>query len=196
MYHHLSGKLAHKSPTAIVVDVGGVGYELAVPLSTYEKLPAEGEAVHLLTHLHVRDDAVRLFGFLSSPERELFRMLIGVTGIGPMLAMAVLSGTSVESVRSAVLAGDAARLKKIRGVGTKTAERMVLELRDPIVRLGVQAGGPTAQAGELTSLDAVSALVSLGFSRTKADEAIAGARKKLGPDASVEALVREALKSA
>jgi len=195
MYHHLSGKLASKSPAAVVVDVGGVGYEVTVPLSTFEKLPAEGEAVHLLTHLHVRDDGLRLFGFLSSEERELFRMLIGVTGIGPMLAMAVLSGTSVESVRSAVLAGDSGRLKQIRGVGTKTAERMVLELRDPIVRLGVRAGVPAA-AAELTSLDAISALVSLGFSRMKADEAITRARKKLGADASVEALVREALKSA
>ena len=196
MYHHLSGKLAHKSPAQIVVDVGGVGYELSVPLSTYEKLPAEGEAVRLLTHFHVRDDGMRLFGFLSHEERELFRMLLTVSGIGPMLAMAVLSGSSVEAVKSAVLTADPSRLKKIRGIGTKTAERMVLELRDPIARLGVRVSGGEASAGEFASLDAVSALVSLGFSRTRADEAVAAARKTLGAQASVEALVREALKSA
>ena len=196
MYHHLSGKLAHKSPAQIVVDVGGVGYELSVPLSTYEKLPAEGETVRLLTHFHVRDDVMRLFGFLSHEERELFRMLLTVSGIGPMLAMAVLSGSSVEAVKSAVLTADSSRLKKIRGIGTKTAERMVLELRDPIARLGVRVSGGEASAGEFASLDAVSALVSLGFSRTRADEAVAAARKTLGTQASVEALVREALKSA
>ena len=196
MYHHLSGKLAHKSPAQIVVDVGGVGYELSVPLSTYEKLPAEGETVRLLTHFHVRDDGMRLFGFLSHEERELFRMLLTVSGIGPMLAMAVLSGSSVEAVKSAVLTADSSRLKKIRGIGTKTAERMVLELRDPIARLGVRVSGGEASAGEFASRDAVSALVSLGFSRTRADEAVAAARKTLGTQASVEALVREALKSA
>ena len=196
MYHHLSGKLAHKSPAQIVVDVGGVGYELSVPLSTYEKLPAEGETVRLLTHFHVRDDGMRLFGFLSHEERELFRMLLTVSGIGPMLAMAVLSGSSVEAVKSAVLTADSSRLKKIRGIGTKTAERMVLELRDPIARLGGRVSGGEASAGEFASRDAVSALVSLGFSRTRADEAVAAARKTLGTQASVEALVREALKSA
>jgi holliday junction DNA helicase RuvA len=196
MYHHLSGKLAHKSPAQIVVDVGGIGYELAVPLSTFEKLPPEGDAVLLLTHLHVRDDGMRLFGFLSHEERELFRMLLTVSGIGPMLAMAVLSGSSVEAVKGAVLAGDAVRLRKIRGIGTKTAERMVLELRDPIARLGVRVSTGSAASGEFASIDAVSALVSLGFSRARADEAVALARKTLGTQASVEALVREALKSA
>ena len=195
MYHHLSGKLVHKSPATIVVDVAGVGYEAAVPLSTYEKLPAEGSPVRLLTHLYVREDVMRLFGFLTAEERELFRMLIGVSGIGPMLAMAVLSGTSVETVRQAVLSGDAALLRKIRGIGTKTAERMVLELRGPISRLGVSPGA-AAGTGDRRVLDAVAGLVSLGFARGKAEEAILAARRKLGSDATVESLVREALKSA
>jgi len=168
MYHHLSGKLVHKSPAAIVLDVAGVGYELTVPLSTYEKLPEEGGEVHLLTHFHVRDDTMRLFGFLSSEERELFRMLIAVSGIGPMLAMAVLSGTSVDMVKQAVLAGDASVLKKIRGVGSKTAERMVLELRDPVGRLEGKTGAAAAAAGDTVFVDAVAALVSLGLARTKA----------------------------
>lgn len=195
MFHHLSGKLTSKSPALAVVDVGGAGYEVTIPLSTYERLPAEGAHVTLLTHLIVREDAHRLFGFLTTDERELFRMLISVSGIGPMLATAVLSGTSVETVRQAVIAGDAAMLKKIRGIGAKTAERMVLELKGPISRLGARAGGPSLGAGDGGALDAVAGLVSLGFSRAKAEESVAAARKKLGADAAVEALVREALKS-
>lgn len=195
MYHHLSGKLVHKSAAGIVLDVAGVGYELTVPLSTYEKLPKEGSSVRLLTHFHVRDDGMRLFGFVTSEERELFRMLIAVSGIGPMLALAVLSGTSVEMVRQAVLAGDATLLKRVRGVGGKTAERMVLELRGPIARLGVEAGGAAVPPGDNTALDAAAALVSLGYSRTRAEDAVALVRKRRGAEATVEELVREALKS-
>ena len=196
MYHHLSGKLVHKSAAGVVLEVTGVGYELTVPLSTYEKLPKEGSSVRLLTHFHVRDDGMRLFGFLTAEERELFRMLIAVSGIGPMLALAVLSGTSVEMVRQAVLAGDATLLKRIRGVGSKTAERMVLELREPISRLGVEAGRAAAQAGGSRVLDAAAALVSLGYSRTRAEEAVALVRKRRGADATVEELGRDALRSA
>jgi len=193
MYHHLSGKLVRKTPAFVVVDVGGTGYELTVPLSTFEKLPPEGANVHLLTHLVVREDGMRLFGFLTSDERDLFRMLINVSGIGPMLATAVLSGTSVETVKQAVMTGDAVLLKRIRGIGSKTAERILLELKGPISRLGVRVGA--AATGDGGALDAVAGLVSLGFARSKAEEAVGTARKKLGPNASVEALVREALKS-
>ncbi|HUU43875.1 MAG TPA: Holliday junction branch migration protein RuvA [Planctomycetota bacterium] len=196
MYHHLSGKLVAKSPAGVVVDVEGVGYELAVPLSTFEQLPAEGAAVRLLTHLHVREDGMRLFGFATSEERELFRMLITVSGIGPMLAMAVLSGTSAETFKQAVMNGDSALLRQIRGVGAKTAERLVLELRDPVARLGMKLGAGAVSPGDRTALDAVAALVALGFSRTKAEEVVANTRRRTGPDVSVEELVREALKSA
>ncbi len=195
MYHHVSGKLVSKTPALVVVDCAGVGYEMTVPLSTYEKLPGEGAPVRLLTHLVVREDAHRLFGFLTSDERELFRLLIGVNGIGPMLATAVLSGTSVETVKQAVMTGDAAMLRKIRGIGAKTAERMVLELKGPISRMGVRVGAGGVPTGGGGALDAVAGLVSLGFSRARAEESVALARKKLGADASVESLVREALKS-
>jgi len=196
MYHHLNGKLVHKSPACIVLDVGGVGYELTVPLSSFERLPSEGNEVSLLTHFHVREDGMRLFGFLTETERDLFRMLIDISGIGPMLALSVLSGTSVETVRQAVTSGDATMLKKVRGVGRKTAERIVLELRDPIQRLGEAVGGVALSPADATSQDAVAALISLGFTRSKAVEAVASTRKHLGDDASVEALVREALKGA
>jgi len=149
----------------------------------------------LLTHLHVREDGMRLFGFVTTEERALFRMLIGVSGIGPMLAMAVLSGTSTETFKQAVISGDSALLKQIRGVGAKTAERMVLELRDPVSRLGVRAGAGAPTPGDTTAIDAVAALVSLGFSRTKAEEVVASTRRKTGSDVTVEELVREALKS-
>jgi Holliday junction DNA helicase RuvA len=139
---------------------------------------------------------MKLFGFLTADERALFRMLIGVSGIGPMLALAVLSGTSVEMVRQAVVSGDAAMLKKIRGIGGKTAERMVLELRGPIERLGVTALGARVPVGDEPALDAVAALVALGFVRSKAEEAVGKVRQKLGREAGVEMLVREALKSA
>ncbi len=196
MYHHLSGRLTHKTPALAVVDVAGVGFEVTCPLSTFEKLPPEGSNVLLLTHLIVREDGFRLFGFLTSEERELFRMLINVNGIGPMLATAVLSGTSVETVKQAVMTGDTALLKKIRGIGGKTAERMVLELKGPISRLGLHYSATGAlPPGDRGALDAVAGLVSLGFPRLKAEEAVAAARKKLGTDAGVEGLVREALKS-
>ncbi len=195
MYHHLSGKLVSKAPALVVVDCAGVGYEMTVPLSTYEKLPVEGAPVRLLTHLVVREDAHRLFGFLTAEERELFRLLIGVNGIGPMLATAVLSGTSVETVKQAVMSGDAAMLRKIRGIGAKTAERMVLELKGPISRMGVRLGAGAVGGGDGGALDAVAGLVSLGFARARAEESVALARKRLGADASVESLVREALKS-
>jgi Holliday junction DNA helicase RuvA len=195
MFHHLSGKLIHKTPAMVVVDVAGVGYEVTVPLSTFEKLPSVGANVLLLTHLQVREDAFRLFGFMTSEERELFRMLIAVSGIGPALATAVLSGTSVETVKQAVLSGDAGLLKKVRGIGAKTAERMVLELKGPIARLGARVGAGAVSYGDRSILDAVAGLVSLGFPRAKAEEAVADARNKLGADVTIEALVREALKS-
>jgi Holliday junction DNA helicase RuvA len=196
MYHHLSGRLAHKSPASVVLEVDGVGYDLTVPLSTYEKLPAEGGEVRLLTHLQVREDVMRLFGFLTDEERDLFRMLISVSGVGPALAMAVLSGTSVEMVKQAVMEGNAALLKQVRGVGAKTAERLVLELRDPVSKLGVRLGAGGVGPGDTIGADAASALVALGFARAKAEEVVAVTRKRLkDAEVTVEVLVREALKS-
>ncbi len=194
MYHHLVGNLVSKSAASVVVEAGGIGYELSVPLSTYERLPAVDSDVRLLTHLHVREDMMRLYGFATPEERELFRMLIGVSGIGPMLAMAVLSGTSVEMFRKAVLNSEVALLKSIRGVGARTAERMVLELRGPVGRMTPGEGGAVGPE-DTAGIAAVAALVSLGFSRSKAEDAISSVRKKLGSGAALEDLVREALKS-
>src|SRR5213076_2943757 len=131
------GNLVNALPTLATVDVNGVGYEVFIPLSSYDKLPAVGQMVHVLTHLHVREDAHILYGFMTTPERDLFRLLVNnVSGIGPKLALAVLSGMSVTNFKAAVVNSDVAALSKISGLGKKTAERIVLELKD---KLGVAA---------------------------------------------------------
>src|SRR5436305_1785397 len=128
MITHLNGKLVSALPTQAVIDVAGVGYEVLIPLSSYDRLPAPGQSTQILTHLHVREDAQILYGFMTTAERDLFRLLVNhVTGIGPKLGLAVLSGMSVTSFKSAVVNGDVSSLSKISGLGKKTAERIVLE---------------------------------------------------------------------
>ncbi|HEY2140224.1 MAG TPA: Holliday junction branch migration protein RuvA [Chthoniobacterales bacterium] len=144
MITFLQGKLVSALPTQAIVDVAGVGYEIFIPLSSYDKLPAAGQAVQVLTHLHVREDAHILYGFMTAAERDLFRLLVNnVSGIGPKLALAVLSGMSVSNFKSAVVNADIASLSKISGLGKKTAERIVLELKD---KLGVVAAWEAASA--------------------------------------------------
>src|ERR1044072_2383220 len=144
MIAFLNGTLASALPTQAIVDVRGVGYEVFIPLSSYDKLPAPGQPVQILTHLHVREDAQILYGFMTAPERDLFRLLVNhVSGIGPKLALAVLSGMSVSNFKSAVVNADIASLSKISGLGKKTAERIVLELKD---KLGVVAAWEAAGA--------------------------------------------------
>src|ERR1700761_597462 len=131
MITFLEGKLATALPTQATIDVGGVGYEVFIPLSSYDKLPEVGQPIEILTHLHVREDAQILYGFMGAPERDLFRLLVNhVSGIGPKLALAVLSGMSVNNFKSAVVNSDVGSLSKISGLGKKTAERIVLELKD------------------------------------------------------------------
>jgi Holliday junction DNA helicase RuvA len=144
MITFLNGRLTSALPTQAIIDVGGVGYEVLIPLSSYDKLPAPGQPVHLLTHLHVREDAHVLYGFMTAAERDLFRLLVNhVSGIGPKLSLAVLSGMTVSNFKSAVVNADIASLSKISGLGKKTAERIVLELKD---KLGVVAAWEAASA--------------------------------------------------
>src|SRR5438046_795226 len=152
MITFLRGRLAHALPTQATIDVGGVGYEVFIPLSSYDKLPGVGQPIEILTHLHVREDAQILYGFMSAPERDLFRLLVNhVSGIGPKLALAVLSGMSVNNFKAAVVNNDVVSLSKISGVGKKTAERMVLELKDRVGVGGLGSGErgacPDARAG-------------------------------------------------
>ena len=196
MISFLQGKLAEVLPTQVVIDVNGVGYEMLIPLSSFDKLPQPGSQVKLLTHLAVRDDAHVLYGFMTEIERDLFRLLIRhVSGIGPKIALNVLSGTSPAAFHAAVANGDVKVLSGISGVGKKTAERIVVELKD---KLGDEpafdsANGTPISADEQKVSDAASALIALGSKPKDAQEAVRGAVAMLGPDAPVDAIVRAAL---
>ena len=189
MFDYLSGILARKTPICAVVECSGVGYLLHISLQTYESLPAEGDSVKLFTHLVHRDDDMELYGFASLDEREFFRKLIGVTRVGPKLALSIMSGMNSKKLASAIAAGDVATLSKIPKVGKKTAERIILELKGKVEM-------PLDFIDEDEGLsDAVAALVGLGFSRTEAVESISRA-KKSAPDGDANTLVKIALQKA
>ena len=196
MITFLKGTLTDALPTQAVIAVNGIGYEVLIPLSSFEKLPALGQAVTLKTQLVVREDSQTLYGFATDDERDLFKLIQSVSGIGPRLALNVLSGMSVVTFKGAIGAGDVKLLSSINGVGKKTAERMVLELKD---KVGVAVGAATAlgQAAaprDKTIADAAAALEALGTKPAEAQKAAQAAQAMLGPKASVEELVRAALK--
>ncbi len=198
MITFLEGTLVESLPTHVILAVHGVGYHVFIPLSSYDKLPAPGAQIKILTHLQVREDAHVLFGFMSTAERDLFRLLVNhVSGIGPKTALDVLSGISVTSFKAAVVAGDAALLSQTKGIGKKTAERIIVELKD---KVGVAAAWEAASASHAPSPaeakinDAVLALISLGYKQIDAHKAIKQATEKAGPALAVEDLIRAALK--
>ena len=198
MIAFLNGNLARALPTQAIVDVGGVGYEVFIPLSSYDKLPPAGQPVRLLTHLHVREDAHVLYGFMTAAERDLFRLLVNhVSGIGPKLALAVLSGMSVSTFKSAVVNADIASLSKISGLGKKTAERIVLELKD---KLGVVAAWEAASAIHTPTVEqsqaneAVLALIALGYKQVDAHKTVRETQEKERDIKTAEELVKIALK--
>jgi Holliday junction DNA helicase RuvA len=194
MISFLKGKLAEALPTQVVIDVNGVGYEVLIPLSSFDKLPMPGGEVKLLTHLAIRDDAHVLYGFSTETERDLFRLLIRhVSGIGPKLALNVLSGTTPASFRAAVTRGDVKALSCISGVGKKTAERIVVELKDKLGDEAALTSGAAATADDQKMADAISTLIALGSKPKDAQDAIRAAITMLGPDQPVDALVRAAL---
>ena len=197
MITYLDGTLREVWPTQVVVEVHGVGYEVLIPLSSYDRLPQPGQPVRLLTHLQVREDAHILFGFASSEERDLFRLLVTrVSGVGPKLALAVLSGMDVMRFKAAVVDSDTASIAKISGLGKKTAERIVLELKD---KLGVAAAWEAASADKAPSAearaanDAVLALIALGYRQVDAAKSVREVSLK-NKEAGTEELVRLALK--
>ncbi|HVV00049.1 MAG TPA: Holliday junction branch migration protein RuvA [Verrucomicrobiae bacterium] len=198
MIAFLDGKLVDSLPTQVTVDVQGVGYEVLIPLSSFDKLPQPGQNVRLLTHLAVREDAHVLYGFMTSAERELFRLLVNtVSGIGPKLALNVLSGISVTAFRGAVANGDVKALSQISGVGKKTAERIVVELKDKVGAAGAWEALSAQRAlspEDQRINDAVLALIALGFKQVEAHESAVEARRTLGDEATVEDLVRACLK--
>lgn len=197
MITYLEGVLREALPTQAVIEVHGVGYEVFIPLSSYDRLPQPGQTVRLLTHLVVREDAHLLFGFASAEERDLFRLLVTrVSGVGPKLALAVLSGMDVVRFKAAVVESDIASISKISGLGKKTAERIVLELKD---KLGVAAAWEAASAshepgaGARAANDAILALIALGYKQVSAAKAVREAAQG-NAAAGTEMLVREALK--
>jgi len=201
MIGRLSGNIVASRPDEVVVDVGGVGYRVHIPLSTFYKLVNAIGVVSLHVHTHVREDAIQLFGFSTDEERTAFQRLIGVSGIGPKIALAVLSGIGVADMERAVREGDRGVLERIPGIGRKTAERVLLELRDrPTTRRGRGESATSASTATASSAapgpdaDAVSALVHLGYSDNAAHDAIVAARRTLGLDAPIEGLLRTALR--
>ncbi len=189
MIAHVSGRLLEKHPTRVVVEVGGIGLEILVPLPASQSLGEVGSACALHTVLVVREDALTLYGFRNVEERGLFLKLIGVSGIGPKIALGALSGPPPEVLVAAIRDRDLAVLTRLPGIGKKTAERMALELKDGLT--GFTAGSPAGARSPVSS-DAVAALVSLGYSAASAEEAVARIQES-APSASVEDLVRSAL---
>ena len=200
MISFLQGTLTDALPTQVTIDVQGVGYEVLIPLSSFDKLPQPGHEIKILTHLAVREDAHVLYGFMTAAERDLFRLLINtVSGIGPKIALNVLSGISVTAFRGAVANADIKSLSQISGVGKKTAERIVVELKDKIGPAGAweASSAQRSLAPEDQKLnDAVLALLALGFKQIEAHDSVRKAQQTLGAAATVEELVRACLRKA
>jgi Holliday junction DNA helicase RuvA len=188
----LSGRLLRKSPQAVVIDVGGVGYRAAIPVSTFYRLGEEGSAVSLRIHTHVREDTLALFGFASAAEHDLFERLIDVAGVGPRLAVNILSGIEADDLVEALRSSDVARLVRIPGVGRKTAERLVVELKDKMPKT-VEPGAPATPSGTPKE-DLLSALANLGYSRGEAERGVERALRDDGTG-RFEDLLRRALQA-
>ena len=188
MIGRLTGILAEKQPPQVLLDVGGVGYEVDVPMSSFYNLPAVGERVSLVTHFVVREDAQQLFGFLTLKERAAFRELIRISGVGPKMALSVLSGMNADELAQCVALQDAARLTRVPGIGKKTAERLLLELKGKFADALPSAGGGSAAGG--IAADALNALFALGYAEKEALPAL----KQLPEGLSLEESIRQALK--
>jgi Holliday junction DNA helicase RuvA len=196
MIAYVSGVLVSKKPTEVIVDVGGIGYRVLVPTSTFEQLPATGKKVHLTTFHHVREDAEMLYGFARESEYVVFGMMLAVSGVGPKLALAALSALPPDEIRERILEGDAALLTRIPGVGRKTAERMIVELRDRFEKMdSSDAASPAgAAAPSAFRADALAALEALGLSGSAADKAVRAVLKKNPDLTSAEDIIRLALR--
>ncbi|MEI6148730.1 MAG: Holliday junction branch migration protein RuvA [bacterium] len=197
MITFLEGVIEEKQPTHVVMNVGGVGYEVVIPLSSYDRLPGLTERCRILTYDHIREDAHQLFGFMTEGERRMFVLLLTVSGIGPKLALTTLSGLAIRELKVAIAEGDVKRLSSVSGIGKKTAERMVVELRDKLGAgevLEASAGARALSESDVKLRDAILALISLGYKRTEAQDMVT---RVIGDSAagqeSVEELVRKAL---
>lgn len=199
MIASLRGTLQSKSPTEILIDVNGIGYQVNIPISTYEKIGEVNSTIHILTYLHMREDAMQLYGFTTEQERSLFKMLIAVSGIGPRMAQTILSGISTTDLVNYISEGNHFALTRIPGIGKKIAERLVVELREKISKIETTSSLPPASSPTQTSIrsEALLALTSLGFNRVVAEKSLRAAIEEAnGKDVSIEQLIKAALKHA
>ena len=194
MYDYLTGTISLKKPTQLVLDVGGVGYDLTISMGTYSQLPEVGEEAKILVYLNVKEDSMTLFGFSTVEERELFKLLISVSGIGPKLGVTILSGIGAEALQEAIQSKNITALTSISGIGKKTAERMVVELQEKVKTAGVKAGGASAFSTLEDELidDALGAMISLGYKKADAAKAIDKVMQD-SKERSLEAVIRDAL---
>ncbi len=192
MLDYIRGRVVSKSPTRLILEVAGIGYLLHIPLSTFEKIPNHGEFI-ILTQLFIREDQIKMYGFATVEERDLFQMLLSVAGIGPNTAIAILSGSAVNDIKHAVINEDSRALEKIKGVGKKTAERIILELKNIIKQITTSMPTDTDVGQKAFISDAVMALISLGYGRSVAENAVREAARRLQTIDNIEVLVREAL---
>ena len=193
MIARLTGKLAAKAPDEIILDVGGVGYQVFIPLSTFYELPERGEILTLHIHPAFRDNALELYGFLTLKEKAMFRMLLGVSKIGPKLAQNILSGISADELTTAIISGNILKLNAIPGIGKKTAERMILELKDKVPRAQAAEQEAVTAPAELFE-DALSALLNLGYKRPESERTVKRALHEIGRDGQLEDIIRLSLK--
>lgn len=192
MIAHLRGKLLSKHPNQAIVEVGGVGYDVTISVSAYSELPAPANEVALYIHTHVREDVIALYGFLRTAEKQLFEKLMTVSGIGPKLAITILSGMQANDLAAAIRGNDLARLTRIPGIGKKTAERMVLELRDKLPAQGIESAAVTSSTTPMQE-DVLSALTNLGYQRPAAEKALANVTAKGATQNSFDELFRQTL---
>ena len=189
MIHYLKGILEYKSPAFIIVDVGGVGYQINTPLSNFDHLPPEGTAIKINTYLHLRENGLTLYGFLTQEERDFFGLLISISKIGPKSALRIVSKISPSEFKRAIKKGDLATLTRIPGIGGKTAQRLILELKERVEEEEIVEPGE-----ETITRDTLSALVSLGYTRKEAEKAVKEALRSTGEELDLAGLIREALR--
>jgi len=196
MIAYIDGKLTYKDPTYVIIDVNGVGYQIKIPLSTYSSLPA-GERCKLQTYLHIKEDAHTLYGFTTVAEKEAFLLLISISGVGPNTGLMILSSLSVEEIQQAIVREDVRTIQQVKGIGAKTAQRVILELKDKIKKelVPTETLSAPARARNTVRAEALSALVTLGFAKNVAEKTLDSIIKREGSDLSVEELIKFALKS-
>lgn len=194
MITKLKGTLAEISPTDITLDVNGIGYEILIPLSSFDKLPKIGSECKILTYLHVREDILQLYGFMTHDERNLFKLLITISGIGPKTALIILSGMSIENLKNAIASGNTDLLGEIPGIGKKTAQRIVVELKERMGKVCIKTTKPMQKDEESALNDAIRALVNLGYKQLPSQSAIEKALAETNGEIKLEELLKKALK--